>query len=176
MTRSLPAPCKRKMALSSGFRFPSSQHHRLKMPLSIFEWYHLERNKFKEWRDGLLHKFVGMMGEEAPGLVPVIFMYALLLVASVDAQEEKPARAQEAPEFLQNRLKRLRRYMQQTVNSVDGIERGRRKDQAEEVHDVCYQALGAAELDHGRREIGASHVQAVLLEEQAIGTCAGPDF
>jgi hypothetical protein len=63
--------------------------------------------------------------------------------------------------------------MQQAVQGVDGVERGRGDPEAEEVGDACVQALRPAQFNHGRRQIGAQDSQSLFLEVQRVVPRAG---
>ena len=62
------------------------------MPFLVLDRDCFKGDRIKEWSCHVLHKLVRVVSEEARRVVLIIFVYTLLLGASVDAEKEESAR------------------------------------------------------------------------------------
>src|SRR5579859_18857 len=117
-----------------------------------------------------------MEGKEAWRHMIVLFVHTLPFKTAINAEEEQAGWTQQVADFPQYGWQGCGGNMQQAIERVDGIEGGRGELQMQEVHLIGFQPFGSAERDHGGREVGTHHAQAILLKEKAILACPRPYF
>ena len=119
------------------------------------------------------HRVVREVREEALRFVRVLGERGFAIDAAVLAPEEPAARFERRRDRTQSRGDVRTRHVEEAVHREDGVE-GPAPVEGEEVGRLGDEALGAARLDHGRRRVGAHHIQTGIREELAVLTRPAP--
>src|SRR5258707_10699923 len=117
-----------------------------------------------------------MVGKGAGGDLSVVHMPACVYKPAIDSEQEKTRRTQQISEFLQDDRQVAGRNVQQAIQGIQSVKRARWKIQIQKIHDLGVQPFFQAQGDHIGGKISTDDIQAIVLEEKAISSCAGSDF